>query len=461
MVSEANKHEKRKAFLPSSLVFRLSSFDRSQSERGSNLMETLLAIGLVALMTPFVYNRVLETSNQIKDISIARQIVGWNTKMTAYIRKNQADWPTQAEVDLDQNEFYLIQNGTAARRPTPAAPARVAAPTTARLPVFPYAAFITKYAHRGGTAIDAYVAFPAGAFTALRMNNLVKTLGVDAAIVGDDSTAYSVAGGWSIASKSFRAGDLVYRVSVSLPINDAVLFLHRMKLDDDKLNTMERDLIMGGHSIKDVDDVAGGLLDSKQAGAFFATADTLTADSVVFANGATIDPTNTTIKTMRVTGDIVGFRTVDAGTFTGTGVTSGWPAQGTVIADRATITGSVQIGRNLTLRTSDSATVSGFTGVSAYSVNVPYISTTELRFADGFGITISNELSGTDSASGPLKLGSWIFPSARLPNFTTLNLKKSIGDVAAAANVNTAEFNEILGPGWKALRTKTAAQAPQ
>lgn len=424
-------------------------------------METLLAIGLVALMTPFVYARVLDTSNQIKDISIARTIVGWNTKMTAYIRQNQADWPEQAEVDLDQNEFYLIQNGNAKpapKRPAPAVPARGAAPTAlAKLPVFPYAAFITKYVHRGGTSIDAYVAFPAGAFTLLRMNNLVKTLGVDAAIVGDDSTAYSVAGGWSINSKAFRAGDLVYRVSVNLPANNAVLYLHRMKLDDDKLNTMERDLLMSGHAIKDVDDVAGGLLDSKQAGAFFATADTLSADSAAFNAGANIDPSNATVGQIRVSGDVVGFKTIDANTFTGTGVNGGWPSQGTIIADRATITNSVVVGRNLTLQTSDSVTVSGFTGVSVYNVNTPYLSTNELRFADGFGITVSNELGTSDSSSSPLKLGNWTFPSNRLPNFTTLTLQKSVGDIASSATLNVAEFNEILASGWKELRQKAPA----
>jgi hypothetical protein len=400
-------------------------------------LETLLAIGLVALMTPFVYNRIAETSREIVDITTAKEIVSWKDRIAGYIRKNQADWPENAEIDLDKEEMFKIAGASNLKD------------------IIPYAAFLDKYKHRAGTTIDSYLVFRGNAIPEIRIAKIAKNLGTNAAIVDESGVAYSVTQGWSIESESFQKNDIVYRVSLTISNDDANLYLHRMKLDDDRLNTMERDLNMGRKNLVGVDALRASMLDSKTASAWFANADVFDAAEVVFPNGANLDPTNAVFSYLKVSGDVLGFRNIEAARFEGSGVSSNWSSQGNIIADRATITDALHVGRNLTLRTTYARTVSGFSVISAYSASVPFISTSQMHFANGFGITISSELAGS-YYSGPLKLGNWNFPSASLPRLSALVLRKSGGDVLNRTAVDTAEFDKILSSGWKSLRSKSA-----
>ncbi|MDR1207111.1 MAG: hypothetical protein LBK26_01715 [Rickettsiales bacterium] len=429
-----NARDKMRKFVAFFCAYPVS---RSHCERGSNLLETLLAIGLVALMTPFVYNRIAETSREIQDITAAKEIVLWKDRIAGYVRKNQADWPQDAEVDLDQDEMYKILGEEGKGN------------------LIPYAAFLDKYKHKAGTTIDSYLIFRGGTMSEIRIAKIAKNLGTDAAIVNEFGVAYSVAGGFSIESESFLQHDIVYRVSTTISDDAAGLYLHRMKLDDDRLNTMERDLNMGRRNLVDIDALHSLSLDSKMAAAWFANADIFDAADAVFPNGANIDPSDAMFNYLKVSGDVLGFRNIETNRFEGAGISSNWSSQGNMIADRASIADAVHVGRNLTLRTTSARTVSGFSVISAYSASVPFISADQMHFANGFGITISSELAGGYS-SGPLKLGNWSFPSSSNPRFSALVLKKSGGDVLNKTAINETEYNKILGSGWKSLKTKIA-----
>ena len=404
-------------------------------QRGSNLLETLLAIGLVAAMTPFVYNRVAETTREIADVATAKQIVAWREPMTAYVRKNQIDWPPDAEVELSEEGVHglITEQNTLAQR------------------YLPVVAFLDKYQHLGGTNIDSYIIFPAR-FDGLRMRRIAKRLGIDAAIVDDEGMAYSASGGWSVESPLFQENDLIFRVTMTLARDDSWMYLHRMRSDDEMLNTMDRDLLMSRQNLSDADRILAGTLDSKMISSWFATADLFTTDDAVFPDGASLDGTNTSFSSVRVTGDIIGFRNIATARMEGPRAALNWAAQGNLVTDRANVLYSVNVGRTLNIKSSHSATVSGFSAVSAHSLAVPFLSTDEIHFGEGFGLSISNELSAT-FGSGPLRLGSgtrgWSFPSTSSPRFSDLILHRSPANLAAATPKG---FDKILGKGWKSLR---------
>ncbi|MCL2017780.1 MAG: hypothetical protein FWG80_03355 [Alphaproteobacteria bacterium] len=411
-------------------------------QRGSNLLETLLAIGLVAAMTPFVYNRVIETSRDIADVATAKQIFSWKEPVNAYIRKNQADWPDNAEIELDEEEM-LGMIGLKER------------PEKEYTPVV---AFLDKYQHLGGTNIDSYIVFPSR-FDGLRMRRIAKRLGADAVVVDDSGMAYSAAAGWSVESELFQENDLVYRVTVTLARDDSWLYLHRLKSEYEILNTMERDLLMSRNNLVDADAVDASVLDSKMISAWFATADMFMTEDAVFPDGASLDGTNAEFSSIRATGDVIGFRNITALRMEGSGGrgaaggVQNWSSQGNIVADRTTIENAVHVGRNLNLKSSFSAIVSGFSGVTAHSLAVPFVSTEYLRFADGFGLSISNELSASYDSTGPLRFGNWSFPSATAPKFSGLVLRKSGGSATVQAPNG---FDKIIGKGWKELESKNA-----
>ncbi|MCL2737571.1 MAG: hypothetical protein FWE17_01770 [Alphaproteobacteria bacterium] len=400
-------------------------------ERGASLLETLLAIGLVAAMAPFAYNRVLDVSRDIADVAAARRIHNWKEAAKGFIRANQMDWEDDAIFELSERDLVAIR-----------------APDEGKQAIFPYAAFIEKFSHAGGTTIEAYILFP-GEFDGIRMHRIAHHLGADAAVAGDAQIAFSASGGWSIESDILEENDIVFRVSVNMPIDDSYAFMHRVDTGDERLNTMERDLSMSRNDIVHAGAVNAGLLDSKMVGAWFAGGGAFSADEAVFPQGANVDGGGVSFAAVRVVGDIIGFRNIHAGIFAGGGGALNWSAQGNIVADRVNIAEAVHVGRNMTVRSPNVRTVSGFLGISVHSLATPFVSTEELRFADGFGLSISNELSASFT-DGPLRLGNWAFPRTPAPRFADLVLTQG---GAVKGGVPTG-FENIMSRNWKALRPR-------
>lgn len=387
--------------------------DRSH---GASTLEVLLSMAVVAMAAPFVYSQISRTNQNIIDMRLAHDIISVRGNVMNFVRMNQDKWPDVAQIKLSDEELDGVSE-------------------------FPHAGFIDKYTMRGATVTDVYLAYDLD-MDALRVADIASHVGSDAAIVGPDGVAYGDA--WAVAAPDFAPGDLIYRVSYNYSGQDMSRFLHRGTSGEDELNTMLRDLNMGGYNVFDVGTVSADSAKITDASAAFLTTDDVSADSAYFSSGAIIDGGTVSLGTARVTGDITGFRNITAASLNG----SAYTTQGRVITDRAKVSGRISVARELALKSSTQRTISGFVAINANSVATPYISAQEIVFYDNFGLTLSGEL--LMSTTVPLKIGTWSFPSSTPPKFAELTL----GRAAIPAMPAKTEFRAITGTGWKSVRPK-------
>ena len=202
---------------------------------------------------------------------------------------------------------------------------------------------------------------------------------------------------------------------------------------------MARDLNMGGHDVYNVGEIDGKSLRVRNLNATFVNADVIDASNVYFSSGANVNGDGVKIGTLRVSGDINGFRNIEAQKLNG----SVFNVNGRVTADRATINNSVNVARDFVLKSSSVKTVSGFTGISVGTVYAPYISTKDISFLGDYGLTVSGEL--LMSTNSPIKFGSWSFPSQNPPAFSVLNLNRA----QIPKSPDKREFEAIMQSGWK------------
>lgn len=382
----------------------------SYNEHGASMLEVLLAMAIVAMATPFLYSQISDTNDTLRDIAAANEIIDLRNPVLNFVRLNQNDWPDVAQIKLSDSELDEIS-------------------------VEPTAGFIDKYVVNGATITDVYLAFDLGN-TDLRTTRIARHIGVDAAVVGNDGIAYG--GTWAVAAPDFKPGNLIYRISRDLDGEDKTKYLHRTESGEEKLNTMMRDLNMNNERVYD----AGGIIAKSAkiggASAQFVDSELLTANTLYFSSGANLDGDSATFGSVRVTGDISGFRNIYADTLNGRGYTT----SGRIIADRATVVNSVNVGNNLTLKSDSTRTISGFTGITAHTVETSYISTDQIVFYENFGLTVSGEL--LYSTTAPIKFGNWTFPSLTPPRFSELVLDRA----TVPAMVVADEFSVIMSPDW-------------
>ncbi|MCL2748865.1 MAG: hypothetical protein FWE50_02200 [Alphaproteobacteria bacterium] len=413
----------------------MSARNFQRQQRGAGLMEVLLAIAIIGAILPFAYNGVMEMSNSIVDASEARRISEWSDPIMAYVRRNQADWPDNAEVEFDEGEVDLIREQNSENS------------ISGRM-LHPYAGFIEKRAAKGGAMINAYLAFRPENISEVRVLNIAKNIGSDAAIVALNNEAVSPAG-WSISSDLFSPGDLIFRISDILGEDEASRYLHRTYLDDPDMNTMFRDLNMAKKNMVGVGTVFAKNIKANNANIWFAETPEVRALDAYFPDGASIDPSKATLASVRVSGDISGFRRIVAKKFTGATGTV-WSQKGDVVVDSVNVTGPVHVQRDLVLKSDSIRTMSGFAGIRAHVLATPFVSTEQLFFAGGFGMTISSELMYSTSMN-PIKLGAWIFPSERGPKFSGIVLRKiSSDDLSTTLDApKIEEFGPIISSDWK------------
>jgi len=389
-------------------VFKTGIF--ADDTRGAGMTEVLMAMAIVAVAAPFVYGQVLRTTQTATDIRLARRITEMRGPALNFVRLHGDAWPDVAQIRLSAEDLEQLANGATA-------------------------GFIDKYAVSGASVTDVYLAFDLQTDPA-RAAGIAKYIGVDAAIVGDDGIAYGAS--WAVSAPDFMPGDLIYRISRDVTGQDTAKFLHRGTSGEDGLNVMGRDLNMGGHNVFDIGGVTAKSAKIASATATFVNADSIVADAAYFSAGANIEGGVASLGSLRVTGDVTGFRNIVAASMNGAGYTT----SGRVIADRATVSGSVNVARDLTLKSDTSRTISGFDGISVGTVAAPFISTDQIVFYDNFGLTLSGEL--LMSTTPPLKIGSWTFPSTTPPKFSKLTLARA--DYPAA--VRKTEFAPIMRRGW-------------
>ena len=383
----------------------------ADSNRGASITEVLLAMAIVAMATPFVYSRISQTNETIRDITYAKKIISSRDGALNFVRMNQDKWPDVVQIRLDEAELSAISPNAVA-------------------------GFIDKYNISGAVITDVYLAFNM-AKNDLRANKIASHIGGDAAVVGADGIAYGNT--WAVSAPDFISGDLIYRISRDIAGEDTSKYLHRATSGEDDFNVMMRDLDMAHHHIYNVATVSAESVRARNASTRFFNSTDTTADNVYFSSGANMNGQDVKIKDLRVSGDTYGFRNIYADNMNGRGYTT----KGSIITDRATITGSVNVANNFVLKSESSRTISGFTGISAGMVSTSYVSCQEMVFGDNFGLTVSGEL--LMSSTAPLRIGNWSFPSTKPPLFNHFELSRS---KIPTAPINS-EFDMLMKSGWQ------------
>ena len=394
-------------------VFKTKIF--TNENRGASVMEVLLALGIVALATPFVYSQISRSTQTVRDMAHAKQIMDVRDNVLNFVRMNQDKWPDIAQIRLDEDELRAISD-------------------------MPVAGLIDKYSVRGATITDVYLAYEIGD-DLMATARIASHIGSDAAVVSDDGVAYGAS--WAAAAPDFAPGDLVYRITRDVSGSDTSRYLHRATSGEDKLNVMFRDLNMGGYNVYNTASILADSVRSNNATAFFVNADDITAENVYFSSGANMDGGDVFINNMRVSGDITGFKNIYADKMNGTTYTT----SGRIIADKATVANSINISRDLVLKSDSTKTISGFTGITTGTVLAPFLSTEEIVFYEDFGLTVSGEL--LMSTVAPLQIGRWVFPSTTPPRFSRFTISRTTNP----SMPDVSEFNAIMKSGW--MQTET------
>ncbi len=386
---------------------RLNAF----SQYGATLTEVILAVAVVIAISPFMYNQIIEMSNESEDIAHANEIVKIRDVVVNYIRVNQGQWKDTTEIKLSDEDLKKISADA-------------------------HSGYIDRYKVNGASISDVYLAFDMGK-SDYRAANIAKQIGEDAAVVREDGIAYSQS--WAVsAPEDFNVGDLIFRVSHDFEGADKSRFLHRGTMGEDALNQMNRDLHMNNFNVFNAAKVDGLSAKIIDVDAVFLESDVVDANNVYFSSGANMNSESITFSSMRVTGDTSGFRLIKAKVLNDDKYTT----NGKLIVDRATIGNSVNVAGNLILKSSSGRSVSGFSGISMNKLLTPYLSATDLVFFENFGITVSGELLLAGVA--PLKIGNWSFPSLTPPSFSKLTLTRASVPPVPDAD----EFNKIIKQNW-------------
>ena len=375
----------------------------NQEQRGASLMEMLFAIAITALVVPFAYRQITDVGVNLRTLGIAKQLVEDAIPVRNHIRLFAAEFPEDQLIEVetdDELERIYVYNADGS-----------------------IAAFVVTKAFRDDI------------LTAHRIANLI---GTDAAVVdAHDHVAYGVKGDWAVALPDIEPGDIVHRIVIRADGDDTAKFLHRTVSPDNELSTMERDLSMGNFSIGNIHAIEARTLAGTDLDTFLVRVPAIITSALYFANGVNLNPAQSTIRNIRVTGDATGFRNFFTDSFNS--------SSGQLTTERAVITERLTVSRRFEVNSPFSRTVSGFAGVSAGSVRTAYLDASVLTFLPGFGLTVSSEL--LYSTTPPIRLGNWSFPSNAVgPRFTSLRL----GNMGTERIVGRrSDFSTIMREGWQ------------
>lgn len=381
------------------------------SQRGGGIVEVLLAMVIIAVAAPFTYSMISETTQTMHNMAIANDMISLRDSVLNFVRANQDLWPDKAQINLSREELDVFSENIVA-------------------------GVIDKYSVRNGIIVDVYLDFDFP-FDEKRIAQIANNLGGDAAIVGMDGIAYG--NSWAVTSPDFAQGTLVYKITRDVSDIDTSKFLHRGTSGEDGLNMMMRDLNMGGHNIYNIGGIVGQSMRANTVNSVFTSAEQINATNAYFSGGAKISGDNVKFGTLRVSGDINGFREIKARKLNG----SSFTVDGRIVADRASINSSVNVGKDLVIKSDSLKSITGFAGMNIGVVYTPFVYTDEIIFFEDFGLTVSGEL--LVSSNVPLRLGAWSFPSTNVPLFKTLTL----GRAPILAVPSNDAFAAILNNNWK------------
>ena len=382
------------------------------AQRGATMTEVVLAVAIIVVVSPFLYNQIIDMSHESADIATANRIVDTRGNVINFLRINQPQWDDTVEIKMTEEQI-------------------------AEFAPMAHSGFIDRYKVNGAEITDVYLAFDMD-LSDYRVANIAKQIGEDAAVVREDGIAYSQS--WAVsAPEDFYVGDLIYKISRDFEGTDKSKFLHRGTMGEDNLNQMNRDLHLNNYNIFNVSTIDGDSARITDVDAVFLNADVIDANNVYFSSGANMNSMNMAVGSMRVTGDTNGFKMIRADMLNGDKYTT----NGRLVVDRATIGNSLNVSNNLILKSTSAQRISGFGGISMGKLLTPYLSATDMVFFENFGITVSGELLLTGDA--PLKIGSWLFPTTTPPSFSKFILTRA----TIPSVPDASEFKKIMQKNWQ------------
>jgi len=208
------------------------------AQRGSSILETILAIALSLVLVPFIYFQISDMNNAVKDVAVANRIVKSQDKIIDFVRQNQGVFKVDgSDITSELNELDLD---------------------------LPNSTMHSAWVFKNDSTTEVYMAFTFD--SEYKAANIAKYIGEDAAIVSNDNVAY--AQNWAIGVSddfNFYPGDLIFRISHDFGGEDRGHFLHRGSFGEDELNTMEQDLYMGNKDVQLVANITGDNLGSASA----------------------------------------------------------------------------------------------------------------------------------------------------------------------------------------------------
>ncbi len=402
------------------------------SESGNTLLESLLAIAVVAIISPFIYMQVRDTSREISDLVTAKKILEYKSPIMNFARMNYDKWGDNTQIILSPEDIKTI------------------APDTNT--ITPYAGFVDKYKVTNTQHLDIYLAFRIE--NSLRSAKLAKNIGSDAGSVTQDGIAYNTFGTWGVVAKEFKTGDLVYKITADFIENDSNKFLHKTGNEKNELNKMHRDLYFSGNSIFDIAKISAKTVQAFNLSAGFVTSKIITADTAYFPNGANIQADKSKFNTIKTIGDITGFRNINTSSVSGVTMLGNWSSGAQIIADRADISGKINVSGDMSVKSASSVTLSDFINISTHSIYTSYANIDSIYFTSGYGLTISSELLSS-TKDYPLKIGSWTFPSTSSPTFNAIALTRFGNSILnETLQIPSNQFSKITKSGWKGATTK-------
>ncbi|MBO7645192.1 MAG: hypothetical protein J6S57_02725 [Alphaproteobacteria bacterium] len=365
------------------------------TQRGSSLLEVILAIALSLALVPFMYNQISDMNNAVKNVAIANKIVKSKGDVINYVRENQALFPIgNTGTVLDEDKLALL------------------APMA-------HTGWVFKTENHGSEMVEIFLAYTLD--SNYQAANIAKYIGNDAAIVSNDNVAYSQ--NWAIGGDGdvkFNSGDLIFRITKSLGNDNKSKFLHRGTFGEDALNVMQRDLHLNTFDIYNVADIRGEYIEAHDATTKILSAGLVESGVISFMGGANIIQATArdnmlAVRKLYVSNNLAGFTNINVADV---------ESHGNMIAKRVNVTDIVDVAGNLMLNAGGAfnfVTIGVNMDVYADSVNVDNLSATK--------VLVSNDIdcSKDDCSKGDytrLEIGNWKYPNPQKNTKTAPNVNK-------------------------------------
>ncbi|MBQ6011733.1 MAG: hypothetical protein IJL23_01300, partial [Alphaproteobacteria bacterium] len=80
----------------------------NMAQRGATMTEVVLAVAIVVVVSPFLYNQIIDMSHESADIATANRIVAVRGDVINFLRINQPQWDGTVEIKMTKEQIAEI-----------------------------------------------------------------------------------------------------------------------------------------------------------------------------------------------------------------------------------------------------------------------------------------------------------------------------------------------------------------